>query len=60
MPLTFPIILLVDGKQKRIKKSNAGTHRAVWQSGSSSHFQFLNNLTYISTHFFTHMYFKKL
>ena len=32
----------------------------IWSSISNSHFQILNNVTHISTHFFTHTYFKKL
>ena len=32
----------------------------VWWVSSNSHFHILNNITHISTHFFTHMYFKKL
>ena len=32
----------------------------VWWVSSNSHFHILNNITHISTHFFTHTYFKKL
>ena len=32
----------------------------VWWVSSNSHFYILKNITHISTHFFTHMYFKKL
>ena len=31
----------------------------VWWVSSNSHFYILKNITHISTHFFTHMYFKK-
>ena len=33
---------------------------AVWYEILSNSFQFLNNITRIFTHFFTHMYFKKI
>ena len=31
----------------------------IWSSYSNSHFHILNNIIYISIHFFTHTYFKK-
>ena len=34
--------------------------RPIWSLVSNSHFYILNNITHISTHIFTHTYFKKL
>ena len=33
--------------------------RAIWYGSLSNTFQFLNNITCIFTHFFTHTYFQK-
>ena len=34
--------------------------RAIWYGSLSNTFQFLNNITRIFTHFFTHTYFQKI
>ena len=38
----------------------AADYGAVWYDILSNNFQFLNNITRISTHFFTHTYFLKI
>ena len=44
-------------KKKKINMSNLGT---IWYSSLATCFQFLNNITCSSTHFFAHKYFKKI
>ena len=44
-------------KKKKMYMSNLGT---IWYSCLATCFQFLNNITCSSTHFFAHKYFKKI
>ena len=44
-------------KKKKMYMSNLGT---IWYSSLATCFQFLNNITCSSTHFFAHKYFKKI
>ena len=47
---------------KKKEKAVEHTHNKglFWWVSSNSHFHILNNITHISTYFFTHIYFNKL
>ena len=45
--------------EKKKKTQQQDDIRGVWFVFSNNHFQFLNNISRISIHFFTHMYFHK-
>ena len=48
---------LIDGRKQTQKANVVGSpFGSVWFVFSNNNFQFLNNITHISTHFFTHTY----